>query len=607
MQQTEEYGTIEPTLLRAVWRYRWLVLVITVLTTLVAWIYSNATAVEEFQAEASMQVEDPQASILFTSSPGTRRVEYVADQAEILQSGDVAQRAADIASKTDATFPYVTEDVLLQTNIEVTSDAGSVILISFVATQADWATLGANSLIEAYKELLSDETEASYASRVKVLDERISEIEKEVADLSSRIDTLSEPSSDAVLLEDRLGELRTELLTLSAERDRTSDPARLQQIRTDISDLDDEVTLFEKLLALESTDPDVAELQQRRSQLLQQIDDLTVQRNGIVVDSQLLGSGVVLTNPAVTAAPLDSGLRKLLIVGIFLGLLVGSSLAYLLALRNRTIENRGQPELILHAPLVASVPNFRLEGIKVPLPVRSVPRSASAEAFRFAAAALGLPRRRSSQGTLTAPSNTVMMVSASAGDGKTIVAVNTALAAAREGKRVLLIDADFGNQAATELLAPDVRPEKGMTEVVEVGASLTDAIIPIEGTESTGLHLLPRGWRQTTAPEFFRLPATREFLTRIQEYYDLVLVDAPPLLQVAYASTVAGMVDRLLVVVRHQGLAAELEELEDRLEFIGTPTIGYVYNLAPLRYDMTRTEGSMKDVLGTPERPEVEA
>ncbi len=606
MQQPGEFGTIEPTLLRAVWRYRWLMLAITVATILGAWLYSNATAVEEFEAEASMQVEDPQSSILFTNSPGTRRVEYVADQAEILQSGDVAQRAADIAGKTDPTFPYATEDILLQTDIEVTSDAGSVILIRFVATQADWATLGANSLIAAYKELLADETEASYASRVKVLDERIAEIEKEVADLNSRIDALSQPSEDAVRLEDRLAELRVQLLTLSAERDRTSDSARLQAIRTEVNDLSNEVTLFEKLLIIESTDPDIAELQQRRSQLLQQIDDLTIQSNGIVVDSQLLGSGVVLTNPAVTAAPLESGPRKYLIVGVFLGLLASSSLAYLLALRHRTIENRSQPELILHAPLVASVPNFRLEGIKALLPVRLAPRSASAEAFRFAAAALGLRRGRSAQGTLTGASNTVMVCSGSAGDGKTITAVNTALAGAREGKRVLLIDADFGNQAATELLAPGIHPEMGMTEVVETGAALADAIILIEGTESAGLHLLPRGWRQTTGPEFFRLPATREFLTRIQEYYDLVLVDAPPLLQVAYASTVASMVDRLLIVVRHHGLAAELEELQDRLEFIGTPTIGYVYNLAPLRYEMTRTEGSMKDVLGTSDRLEAE-
>jgi len=607
MQQTEMFGTIEPTLLRAVWRYRWLVLVITAVTIAGASLYSSSTAVDEFQAEASMQVEDPQSSILFTDSPGTRRVEYVADQAEILQSGDVAQRASDIAAKTDPSFPYDTEDILLQTDIVVTSEAGSVILIRFVATQPGWATLGANSLIEAYKELLSDEAEASYASRVMVLDERISEIEMEVADLNSQIDNLSEPSEAAAELEERIAEGRSQLLALSADREATNDPARLQTIRAEMNDLTNEVALLEKFLTFEGADPDITELQQRRSQLLQQIDELTIQSNGIVVDSQLLGSGVVLTNPAVTAAPLDSGLRKLLIVGAFLGLLAGSSLAYLLALRHRTIENRSQPELILRAPLVASVPNFRLEGIKTVLPVRHAPRSASAEAFRFAAAALGLPRSRSGQGRLTGVSNTVMMCSASAGDGKTIVAVNTALAAAREGKRVLLIDADFGNQAATELLAPDVHPEKGMTEVVEAGAALADAIIPIEGTESTGLHLLPRGWRQTTAPEFFRLPATREFLTKIQEYYDLVLLDAPPLLHVAYSSTVAGMVDRLLVVVRHHGLAAELEELQDRLEFIGTPTIGYVYNLAPLRYEMTRTEGSMKDVLGTPDRPEVEA
>lgn len=80
--------------------------------------------------------------------------------------------------------------------------------------------------------------------------------------------------------------------------------------------------------------------------------------------------------------------------------------------------------------------------------------------------------------------------------------------------------------------------------------------------------------------------------------YDIVFVDAPPLLQVAYASTVASYVDALVVVISHESPVREIEELVKRLELIGTPVLGYLYNRAPLRKDMTAVDGSMLDILG---------
>ena len=47
----------------------------------------------------------------------------------------------------------------------------------------------------------------------------------------------------------------------------------------------------------------------------------------------------------------------------------------------------------------------------------------------------------------------------------------------------------------------------------------------------------------------------------------------------------------------------ELEEIGRRLDLLGLPVLGYVYNRAPLRADMTATEGSMQDILGTARKP----
>ena len=96
----------------------------------------------------------------------------------------------------------------------------------------------------------------------------------------------------------------------------------------------------------------------------------------------------------------------------------------------------------------------------------------------------------------------------------------------------------------------------------------------------------------------FRSAATRVFFEGIRDEFDLVFIDTPPLLHVAYTSIISRYADGALIVVNHGGAVSELEEVADRLEFIGTKPIGYVYNRSPLRSDQTEIEGSLKDILG---------
>jgi Mrp family chromosome partitioning ATPase len=422
------------------------------------------------------------------------------------------------------------------------------------------------------------------------------ELEQDLLDVSNEIVAAQDVADpDVARLNEQYNEALPRLYELFTDLENATE-LRRESVLLEIDDISTQLRVLEQVTRLEGTPPEIAALLERQKRTIARLDELADQRDRYRVDEQLVGQGVGSTTTATFATRIATDLARLVVAGAFLGLLLGSGLAYILALRRRSITDRAQPELVLAAPLIAEVPNFRQEGIRTSLPVRTHPRSASAESFRFAAAALDLSRSNP-VGSLLAEGKLVIVTSAGVADGKSVIAANTALAAAREGKRVLLIDVDFGSQAATEMLT-DARPESGLTEVVETGTSLSEAVVPIEGSDTAGLHLLARGWRATSAPEFFRNPATRDFFHQIQEFYDLILLDAPPLLTVAYASTLAGMVDKVLVVTRHNGPATALEELHDRLGLIGTPTVGYVYNLAPLRLDISRNEGSMRDVLG---------
>jgi Mrp family chromosome partitioning ATPase len=333
-----------------------------------------------------------------------------------------------------------------------------------------------------------------------------------------------------------------------------------------------------------------------QAEALERRSALAAQRDRLLVDTELLSGGISLTSPAQFANEVRSDV-PITALGAMLGLFGGIGLAYSFANRNRTFDYRTQPGAVLRTSLLAEIPIFGDEGIQSAIPVLEYPASASAEAFRFAATALDVQRVRPSGSEAESRGQVVLVTSAGPLEGKTVLAANLALAAARKGRSVLAIDADFGNQQLSGLLAGDREPGPGLTEVVEAGLDLRSGVFSL-GPPGP-LDLMSRGRQPTSAPDFFSLPATRAFLERVGLLYDLVIIDGPPMLHVAYASILAQSVEAVVVVTRHGGSVRRIEDLAQRLELIGTPVAGYVYNGAPLRYEMTLTEGSLGNVLGS--------
>ena len=141
-------------------------------------------------------------------------------------------------------------------------------------------------------------------------------------------------------------------------------------------------------------------------------------------------------------------------------------------------------------------------------------------------------------------------------------------------------------------------PTLGMTDVVAGTTTLPKAVVPIEHSGSGSIELLSRGGAPVKAPDFFASPVTAKLFRHISDTYDLVIIDAPPLLRVAYATSLAWLADRVMVVVAHGEDIQSVEELRSQLDLVGIGVVGYVYNLAPLRPEMSASAGSMADTLG---------
>ena len=581
---------IEPSLFSAAWRYRVLVVGITALAVALGFVYMEVSPPETvYGAQTSMVVQATGGGLDLGAAASADR--FVANQIEILKSSAVAQVASELAAQSEPPVVIPAEE-LLSNAIIGGSRESDLIVVAFASLDPVAAVTGANALAEAFQQLASLETTAATQAAVERIDTQIDTVDARLRTLTAQLGEITGADTVRNELRTQYEEAVAEIVGLQLEA-RTADTFRVDEIRTRLADLQLLINLYQDITGIGQDNSELDDLIIEQNQLLSRRTALVASRDQLAIDLELAPDIVAYRSDATTAeVTSDSGPGRILAVALILGLLAGVGLAYLLASRRRIFHDRKEPEAVLGAPLLADIPDFAQEGLKTRLPVQESPRSAAAEAFRFATASLELK-------LASRQARSLVVISATLGMGKSTVLANLALAAAREGNRVLLIDADFGNQDLSALLTGSATAmSPGLTDVISAGIPFTQAIRSIDAGADRVLSLLSRGRQAVVAADLLRSPKVKQLFDTVREEFDLVLVDAPPLLQVAYASTLAAYVDGAMVIVGHGESTVMIEETRTRLALIGVDVFGYVYNRSPLRREMTVSEGSMTDILG---------
>ncbi|MDH3425974.1 MAG: Wzz/FepE/Etk N-terminal domain-containing protein, partial [Acidimicrobiia bacterium] len=377
----------EPTVLGAAWRFRWLVLAVVVVFGGLGYLYAiQASEDEEWVAVASLVVEDPNASTLFEAGGLQRPERYLENQVEILSSDIVAQRASELAAQSD---PPVTLDFVdIVDNTSIGSSSSSDVLEIRFRSDGEFATLvGANALADAYQDVRRSEASRNFSASIAQLDDSIVESEAELSDLQDQIAQLLSSDAGRQELQGQFGEVIAQLVDLQSRRGQAG-PEALEDIRLELDDLLQQLETLQVVESVERQQPELTALNAKQGATIERISSLTDRRDQLEVDSELAGSGVVLFSPAFEAELQASSVARIVAVALVLGLLAGAGLGYFLALRRRNFSDRTEPELVVAAPMLAEVPNFKEERIETALPVRDAPFSAAAEAFRFVATAV---------------------------------------------------------------------------------------------------------------------------------------------------------------------------------------------------------------------------
>ncbi len=196
----------------------------------------------------------------------------------------------------------------------------------------------------------------------------------------------------------------------------------------------------------------------------------------------------------------------------------------------------------------------------------SFPRSYASEQYRTLKTKLYQMRESSKL-------KTILVTSAVPAEGKTLTSVNLALTIAQEiNQRVLLIDADLRKPSVHRTL--ELPQRTGLAEMLreELPADSVIAPSPFEN-----LFLVQSGSVPENPAELLNTQGMRDFLTRVSEGFDWVILDSPPLLQLADAELLSTMVDGILLVVRAFHTPADYVRKSAR-SLQGKKVLGIVFN-----------------------------
>ncbi|NDJ15871.1 GumC family protein [Myxacorys almedinensis] len=311
----------------------------------------------------------------------------------------------------------------------------------------------------------------------------------------------------------------------------------------------------------------------------------------------------LIAPPATPQMPEDTKQRNL-VLGAIAGLLLGVGAATIAERVDDTIRTNDELRKHVRLPILGSIPLY--EALQRPhFLQRGIPQRADlrSDTFRYSGFSESFGSLYSTLRMLKAdqPIRSVVISSPSAGDGKSTVATYLAQAAAAMGHRVLLVDADLRHPQISSLL--DLANDRGLVDVLTSNLNpqqaiqrvfnLTAARVTNDPTaivaDDENLYVLTSG---QVPPNPARLLSSQK-MKRLSEYFhamfDLVIYDAPPLLNLADSKLLASHTDGMILVT---GLGKtsrfELTQVLDRLQTARTPVLGMVANRDPSSFaDMT--------------------
>ena len=280
---------------------------------------------------------------------------------------------------------------------------------------------------------------------------------------------------------------------------------------------------------------------------------------------------IVIDSGTGSREPVGPDTRPIWLGAALLGLLLGIALARWRQLSDRGITSTDDLRDGLGVPVLGAVAHDRHTPQR-PLVTDLETDHPRAEAIRIL--------RTNLQFVDVDHDRTVITVTSSLpGEGKTTTACNLALSLAQSGQQVALVEGDLRRPEVAGTFG--LEQQVGLTTVLVGRVTLDEALQP---TTTPGLDVLASGALPPNPAEIIQTGAMESLVQDLRRRYDVVLIDAPPLLPVADAALLAMLSDGALLVVRHGRTGHDqVRAAVERLSNVGARLFGTVLSMSPRR------------------------
>jgi capsular exopolysaccharide synthesis family protein len=313
-------------------------------------------------------------------------------------------------------------------------------------------------------------------------------------------------------------------------------------------------------------------LQTERRNLMNTLTQIGAEQSALTDSLTTAGSGGrLLRTSEPPEDPISPQTVLNLVLGGLVGLLLGIGAALLRDRLDDVVHEEAAVRQSLDAVVLGRVPQWGERAHRDRLVTLMEPHSAASEEYQR----LGV-NVRFTLATLSKDAGALVLVtSGQEGEGKTVTSCNLAVAAARLGLRVVLVDGDL--RRATAALRFGLGDPPGLSDLlIEQGAEVSDYLVEV-GVPN--LSLLPAGTPAPDPAALLSSPRTELLLRELADQVDLVVLDSPPVLMGADTLELATHADLVLVVTRERvSRRRQLVAIRESLRNVSVGSVGVVYN-----------------------------
>ncbi len=398
------------------------------------------------------------------------------------------------------------------------------------------------------------------------MDKAINDNKKRLAEVSKKIEEISRDMQQSDNLTDKPVDMARDLRQRVIAQEIT-----IQQLEVKLNGLERTLAQYNrKFEGIPAQSLEYARLERQRMSREKVFGLLDTRYQETTINEQTtMGTMEVVDRAMIPTKPVRPNRPLNLTIGVLVALGLGFGLALLLRYMDTTIRSPEDVEK-LGLPVMTFVPTFGSEGVKraESLVTVSAPQSPASEAYRT--------MRASIENTLSmnGKSIVVMVTSPAPKEGKSTAIANLAASSAGAERRVLLIDADLRRPVQHTIF--DIERGPGLSDCLTGSIPVNQAI---RKTNVPRLHIVPCGHIPSHPAELLGSKMMEKFLTLMRQYYDIILIDAPPVIAMADTLMLAHLVDGVtLVVSADQTKLPGLQKAKEAIDANNGRVLGVVVN-----------------------------